>query len=430
MSAGSPLPAYLQLWNLTGPTTLRGPLDIVNQAQERSYFLTQLMNRDVKEMLQGGTKIQNFIMFTEENTARFHLPGATRTWDNPQAQTKYEANWRFLEDYISSVDVEYEMNEGGMTRRARFDQYKSVKAWKEKRLATSISNKMEGRAVGDAPDANGEEGTGATGTLPYSLHSLVNERNGSGTSAGSPLGTSILSPGVGLQPSFTTLQTINPTTETGWRCQQASYDVDTTNPSFSTAGTPQASSLYKTMSAMLMRLKYDEMPYKPGQSTPGAPNLSNSCIWTSLKGRVLFEVLARASQDHFRMNPQDPYYGGPSFAGIPVKYVSKLDSASVYPTSAAQGTGNGTEATAYHSGPRYIWTTNTWLHLIFHERRYFFMRPAIVPSAQPDATIIPVATWYNMLTSNRARLGIVFPCKFSGANVAAEASTGAFWATI
>ena len=50
-----------------------------------------------------------------------------------------------------------------------------------------------------------------------------------------------------------------------------------------------------------------------------------------------------------------------------------------------------------------------WVKPVFQTNRYFYMRPDIVPSAQPDTTVKPVVCWYNFFPRSRRKLGFVYP---------------------
>lgn len=402
--SGSALSQLLDFYAVTGPAILTGPEAIVNEAQERSFAWSWLMSGNAENRLQGGQRIKDFIMFDAGDTARFYLPGASRTWSNPNVLDEHAIDWRFLEDHMAFIDAEIELQASGLSREAKFHTFKRILAVKEKRLATSLSNKMEA-ALFAQPNATTMEGTTATQTDPYSLFTFINEFGGTATDAGA------LAPGTGLPNGFTTIAGLSPTTETKWRCQQVSYtDADVTL----TTANASAAGLLNAFTKMLLLTKYDELPYKAGEGTTNNPLTNDYCIFASLNGRTYFEKIQRASADHFKRYKTDPNYVGsmPDFAGVPMKYVSRMDTAAVYPSSGttAPTVGSGAlETAADISGPRYMWAAREWIKPIFHSSRYFHMRPEIVPSSQPDTTIKVAACWYNLFPRSRQKLGMVYP---------------------
>lgn len=404
--AGSALSQLLDFYAVTGPSILTGPESIVNEAQERSYMLSWFLSGNGEGRLQGGNRIKDFIMFDAGNTAEFVLPGATRTYSNPQVTDEHAIDWRFLEDHMTFIDAEIELNMGGLSREAKFQAFKRVMAIKEKRLATSLSNKMEA-ALFAQPDATTMEGTTAAFTNPYSLFCFANEFGGSGTAE-------TLTYGTGLPNGFTTIANLNPTTEAKWRPAQVGYAygtaIDTTTINAS------AASLMNAFAITMRAVNYEPLPWHGGESTTNKAFGNDYVIACSLFGSTYFEKVQRASRDHFRQYKTDPSWTGPwpDYNGIPVKHVALMDTAAVYPTSGttAPAVGSGVvemSGSAAFDGPRYMFLAKEWVKPVFQTNRYFYMRPDIVPSAQPDTTVKPVVCWYNFFPRSRRKLGFVYP---------------------
>lgn len=407
--AGSTLSQLLDFSAATGPLVLTGPDEIVNEAQIPSYMLSWLLSGDATDRVQGGKNIFDLIMFDAGSTANFYLPGSTRTWSNPQVLDQHQIEWRFLEDHMTFIDAEVELQAGGLDRSAKFQVFKRILRAKEKAMATRLSNKME-NALFAQPDATIMEGTTAAHIQPYSIFCFVNEFGGPSGPSSSIFNTAGTNPvASGLPNGFTTIANLDPAVKEGWRAWQVPYDDPA--PATSTPS-PQANNLYLALSKAVEVTAADELPYKPGEATTNKMPYSDYLLPCSLKGKTLLETLARSSQLYFRLAAQDAHYGMPTFAGIPAKYCAAMNTAAVYPTSGqtAPAVGSGaTEDAADKSGPRFPLISKTWMRPIFHSERYFYMRPDIVPSAQPDTTVKPVACWYNLFPRSRRKMAFVYP---------------------
>ena len=108
--------------------------------------------------------------------------------------------------------------------------------------------------------------------------------------------------------------------------------------------------------------------------------------------------------------------------GIPIHYWQGRDAATLYPNHRTLGSadnnvaeGNSGSANANMGlGPRYYFLHPKYMLPVFHEKWYLRFRDPIKPSDQPEATIIPVSTWYNFVCRSRQRQGILGPLQITG----------------
>lgn len=404
--AGVTIGQLVDLYNKSGLTALSGPNEVLNESEYRSWMLTWMMQGELS--IQGSPRLVDWILFDAGNTAQFYNPGSTRTYSNPQFDNQVESAWRFLEDYTYFLDVEQELNQN-LSEDAAFDQFKNVMKFKEVAAATRINKKMEDTLLAQ-PDVTKHEvlASSTSGTPvaePYPIFAAVNEFGGPSTAL-------TINNGTGLPNGFTTFENQNPTTQTGWRPNQIGYGNDGIATSTVNAS---ASSLLAAMSLAIKQCGFDEMPYKPDAGTVSSPLSSEYCWFGSTLGVNYFEKVQRAAQDHFRQIPTDPQFSNmnmPYFQGIPVKYVQKWGDAAVFPTSGqtAPAVGSGaTELAAAFTGPRFALLGRRWFKPIFHKQGNFFMRPKIVPSSTPDATVTLMKIWYQNWCRSRQRQAMVYP---------------------
>lgn len=406
------LSQLLDWYSVTGPQVLTGTDSLVNEAQRANYLLKWLLSGDQLGRLQGGKYIQDWILTDAGNTASFYTPGDARTYSNPNATANHQIDWRFLEDHMTFLESDVDLQGvGNMTRAARMQVYKNIVTVKEKRLATSMSGKMEDALLA-APTSSTMEGSTTSTTQPYSIFTFVNEYGATSTTGNtSEVAADGVNPYGGTRMStFATVANLSQSSNAAWRCWQAAYQ----NAAPTSAATNVANNdLFDALSRMTKYTTAEALPYKSEQSTVNDPFKSNYIWLCSMKGHGYIEKLNRASQNYFRPGPQDPHYGDPIFGGIPFKWVQGMDTATVYPTSGHTfpGASGVTESSSSGSctGARFYLVSKEWMKPIFHSDHYFAMRPDIIPSAQPDTKIKMVNCWYNIFPRSLKKMGCVYP---------------------
>lgn len=436
--AGSPLSSFTDFVTTTGPAYLTSKEDVINDALKQSYYWSRFIRgKGMDELVQGGSSIKDDILFNEQTTAITHLPGHTFTWQNPQVLKEWAINWRFITDHMAYIEQEIMFNAPeSMTGRGRFMAYKNMKYKLEQRLYTSMWNFMESK-IWAAPNTTQMESS--TGTEPYSLPCFINEWCGTTTYEGNGLfgtGSSL-----SADNKFTTVQGLAPSAAVSsgrWANEAVHYNTaEVGTPGTVTAGINIG--VVEAFDRMFLRLDY-HTPSTWQQYFEQSP-VDQVHIACSAKGMQHYWACLRTRQDLFvAPGRQDPGFTGAAYRGIPLVYVTALDTAAIYPNHndltlasslQTEGTANTNAGTSYIAdgpgriplngdtlytedteskiGPRYYWIHPKYIKYIFHDKRYFYQRPAITPTDQPEATIVPVSTWCNMVAKMRSRLGIVFP---------------------
>jgi hypothetical protein len=163
----------------------------------------------------------------------------------------------------------------------------------------------------------------------------------------------------------------------------------------------KANVLFSAFDEMMHLVQYNPLPMYEGQSESlNSPNF----IATSKAGRRAFMSSLRLLNDQLvASSRQDPAYLNPLYAGIPVIYASKLDTAGLY------GTGLATEAAATVKAPRYYWIDTDVLCKVFHDERYFSRKQPQPHPNQPFSHVMWVDTWHQLVCTERRKLGIISP---------------------
>lgn len=387
-TGGAYISAFTDFMQTTGPLTLTSAASFVNEAALRNYTLSRFLDGfDMTEKLKGGTKIQDFIIRTDASTFTFYKPNAQFSWANPQVMTSWEIPWRFGIDYMTWTEQEVLLQGGDMdrmTQEALFDVFKSVQRKVEARMWTSMMNGIEA-ALWEEPDKTVMEA--ADGERPYSIPAFVNEAANGLYTDGSV--------------TWTTVQQLDPTTETYWVPVRLTYDYDDYRDTNN-----QGDGLILGFEKMVHKLSY-KLP--PMGSKFFATEQRRMFCATGLGGILIYKDALRKSNDRgYVSNPQDPAYLRPLFAGFDVEEFETLENAALYLTGTPGTQANYAAATV--NGPRYYFVNTNYLRMIFHNQNYFERRNVREPTDQVGSYTQPTTTWYNLCCRSRRRgLGILYP---------------------
>lgn len=405
MSLATDIDTFADLMKSQGPAFLSGENDILNLASKRTYTLTRFLQGKTKEeMLQGGSKIKDTIMFNARSDYQHYKPNQEFDYSNPQVLNEWEVDWRFTTDNMQWTDHELGLNSGQMTKTAKIHRFKSLKRKLEMNMMTNFLNQMD-NDLWLQPNAATMEG--AAGTAPYSIPVFINEWSNASSAANGAGGTS----GSGLpgHPAggtvWTKIQNIAPgsggISGGKWQNELVSY---------SDVAASSSENLFRALSKMFYLLHYDRMPKQPSLGEASTwPNF----IATSLAGVLNFERLLRVSQDAFLAGRQDPSFPNPTFRGVPVVYIEDLNTASIFRTGSTD-TSFGNEASnanvgnGFASGPRYFVITGQYFCPVWHSERYFWKKNVDLPR-QPFNHVQVVDCWHQFLARARNRNGLVYP---------------------
>lgn len=402
--SGTPISVFNNFVESTGPLYITTPDGVINDAQvHKTYSFGALMggDRGMKKMLDGGSELRFETFFETGNRTRFHQPGATQNWSQPQKLVHGRAAWRYLITDMAWTLQTVELNTGGSDM---FQQYVDLKRHLEQAMWTDKWDFMESHIWGEPEFTEEEPLNGGELGKFYRIASFINEY-GSGlyNSAGSA-GT-----------AWTTIHGIDPTSTV--RAQNrfvpntAVYSNEGTNAS--TSPGISAASLLGGFQKMWIKCHFEKPPTM-GEYFSN-PSYNNQQIFCSPEGQTAYASLLRTNQDLFVIEGrQDPAYPDPAYNFIPVKYVNALTDATLYPnnTTLASATDNVSEhgtITGTKNGPRFYWLNSNYLYPCFHST-YFFLRGKVREHFNdPDTFVVPVRTWGNVKCTSRMRQGLLSP---------------------
>jgi hypothetical protein len=386
--AGTALSGFNDFNEATGPLYLTGDRYIVNEAQLQTYSFGNLTlgDRGKKKMVQGGSTIRESVVFDTNNATRFHKPGDTQNWANPQPLKKIEARWRFAITHKAWTRQEVILNERIKfgDADAVYQAYVDLAYEKEMLMWTDKWNFME-EALWAAPNISNMESD--DGTDAYSIPVFVNEdTNG------------LFNPRA--SSAWTTIEGINPTSTgyTLFKPVQRTYTSEAIN---------NMGNIISQFDGMWKDLRYEMPPTYQEYFTN--PKYNKLCIYCSSYGHTAVGMLIREHTTEGFVHiagAQDPSCPNPQFHGVPIVWVSTLDDAALYNSGSSTVVKEG-DATIV--GPRFYWINSEFLYPVFHDEMYFEVDKVSKHHNDPDTYVQPVSTWYNVVCTSRQRQGIVSP---------------------
>lgn len=366
-----PMPAlttYTDFLLATKTHKITGANDILNDAVKQTYLLSEMLKgRDHAEIVRTGSRIKDTIKLTDSGSFEFYVPNATFTPQDRDTLTDVTIDWRFAVVNHGFADETISLNEGNSE-----DIFVNLKKKMNMDCKTDMMNGMED-ALFDVPDAaTMENGMGAMPPA-NSIMSFISED------------TTNFHP-----PGYTTIMGVDPANEEGWRPQVTNFD--SANPG------DDAQGLFAAFDEMFLDVRFES----PDSNSEYFENdrLRKMKILTNKDGHTLYKRLLRAGNDSFQ-DRQDPEYNNPRYAGIPVKYITALNTRNL---DFANGTPWAT------GQPRFIWLNLMYLFPIFHTRGYMQQVGPIAGGInQPFAHAVYYRNWYNLFCRSRKRQGIVAP---------------------
>lgn len=387
--ADSTLDQFTTFWESTGPAYKTGLKEMVNEAVKNTYTFPRLQRAHaVEDMIQGGSQIKDRIFLSLVSTAERINPDAELSYINPQTGTDWTAPWSILVAHTSWNKWELGLNGGQLSEGAKVHLFKTVRRQKFQNLYTDIHNKIDSE-LWAPPDESTMESTTSNALAPFSIPTFVTEDTG-----GVPLDEE---DGAAWDGGAVQGITVSGTT---WDNQRASYTLDEDSTIANEANGEQ---VFEAMSRVMHLCRFDRLPKNPEYSDK---ETSPHFIACSLNGITIYEGLLRLNQDEFRVGRQDPDYNKPMFRGVPLDYISELDTATLYDSGSSTLVD---EENANVIGPRYYFLNGEYLRCVFHEDSYFEMEPVITPEKKPFNRVQIVDVTNNLVCRSRQRQGIVYP---------------------
>lgn len=362
------LSSFNDFTSATGKKLASSPDQILNDAAKNTYFFARMVKgRDVADTVQSGQKIIDRIQLTDAGTAAFFHPNEDLDIQNVDVLVSIELDWRFIADHYSYTEQEITLNSGDAQT-----YYKNLLKSKRQACKTSTWNKKEESLWAAPSNANMEA---ASGKQPYSIPCFITTD--------------------GLEPyGFTTVETLDPGTNSGWRNQIETYD--------SSAKTDPEVGLFLAFDRMWHKCRF--IAPRNQQEYFENDMLQKMVITTNLDGITRLQVLSRDQND--RMSPATNFgyvAGQVTYAGLPIEYTSELDTALVIVS-------NTVAAAAMPSGqPSYFWLNLMYLYPIFHGTMYQKEKEPMQHPRQPFSSVVWSRSYYNVFCKSRRRQGIITP---------------------
>lgn len=336
---------------------------LLSEATKPRYFFFSRMMQDAKDAFKGGEQLVDHIQGETLGNAGTYNPTNRFNVSTRDTLTPTRVYWAFLQAHYPVVDEAAALNKGDadafvdyMLALEQGCVVDAVNKMEELLWALPSHDVMEAAAVGDDPRD------------PYSLlcFATTDGLEPSTSNGGIVSGST----------TWTTLMNVDPTVKTWWKNQFNTYSL--TDPDSIVNG------IVPAFDEMIEKVEF-EMPGPLNQYADN-PGLQAQVIATNLDGIKFYKRACRAVNDQMaQLN--DPTVRGPQFNGVPLKYVSELDSV----FTASQ--------------PEYLWYNLAYLKPFFHTDH--FMAEKVTPGGtdHPNKTVVWKFSWYNMLCRSRRRQG-------------------------
>lgn len=357
--AGRALPSFADFVTATGENVIAKPKDIISDAVKHTYSIVDMVKgKGESDVVKAGSKLTDRIQLVAGTQFGGYDPNEQFSPSVEDTLTKIEVPWRFVKDCWAWTDHEIKLNEGDP-----YVQYKSLRDSKRMACTVSMYNGIED-FLWATPNNSTMESSSSTGGRPYSIPCFVTE-------------------GGGAPSGFTTVMTVNPTSNPKWKNQNSTYSAASLDTQLAPA-----------MGLMWRKLRF-EAPETKG-SYFRETKFNKFKIYTNLDGWSNYTRITANSNDRAMIGSR-PDLGftveDVTFNGIPVKYIEALDDQS-YPTGQ----------------PRFFFLNFEFLYPIFHSERYMYeTAPISGGHSQPFSWVVYKDTWYNLFCRSRYRQGIVYP---------------------
>lgn len=339
---------------------------LLNEATKNTYFVAQMLKgKDLAKRFRGGTKLIEKIQGADGGSFGFYSPSDEQSPTQTPTLKTVEVNWGFAKTDYTYTDEEVELNSGDA------QAYIDLKASFEQNRAVDLLNGME-EALWAAPNSDTMESVSADPKVAYSFPCFVTRNGGVPSSSNGGIASG--------STAWTTLATINPTTETWYKNKFKSYVAAT--PDDLDAG------LIASFDDLVLQVQFETpdglKKYSENES------LQKMQIATSRDGINFFKARLRALNDRMEML-RDPAIPGVQYNGIPLKYVAELDNAG-WTTSQ----------------PDYYFLNLNFIFPFFHSK--WFLKEVMTDGGvrQPTSHTNYQFTWYNNFCRSRRRQGRIY----------------------
>lgn len=405
MADGTPVTLYNNFAEAQGPLYINSPDMVYNDAQLFKTWSTGALmggDRGKRKMVSGGSEIR-FSTFFETGQVTQHIqPGETRTWSQPQKLVHGAAPMRYRETHMAWTRQVIMHNEGMRSGdpTKMFHAFVNHRRHLEQMMWTDYWNFDENH-VWSEPDFSAMESTNGTEGTFYSIPAFINEYTNGLYNTSGTAGT-----------AWTTIHGFDPTSTTRGQNRYVHQVRGYSNEIVSNNSLYQSSTILTALSQAWRDVHWT----KPPMNNDYFDNVdvNQQTIFTSPEGQLAYEIALRASQDLFvTASRQDSAYNDPTFNGIPMRYVTALKTATIYPADGGGSYTNnvieGTTNCAYGSGPRYYFINSNYMFPFYDEDMFFQRGEVRNQFNDPDTFVQPVFIWGNLLCPRRSVHALIRP---------------------
>lgn len=346
---------------------LSGPDKIANMMTRSRTYLNRVMLSGLADevVFQDGKKIVEYVQAKYTPNARNYLPTDDQA---PQAENSLqpiEIAWRFT--LVDSVwyDHEIELNSGD--EKTVFKRLMKVKRQK---MFTDLFDKMEDDFFA-APNANTMELGNTNGADPYSILTFVTTDGAVPSTSNSHTSTT---------GTFTTIESLSPTTYPNWANQYTTYDSADID-----------ANLEDALNEMYIKVQF-EAPDDSGKTGMVDASLSKILIGTNLEGmKILLRLVRNNTSNPTPATTLGWAQGKVTLNGVKFKYLSQLDNTAICPAGK----------------PKFFFWNFNHIRPVFHKKRYLLAKTFEGTISQPMANVEYRDTWRNLVCVNRREQGLV-----------------------
>lgn len=347
----------------TTPQTLTSDTSMVNEVMKQDYITSILARaQPMSRTLQGGAKIQDFILPRIGNSRQRYSPDGAVSYPKSNNIKRWEIPWSFVALSTQFDDHEIGLQTHGMSEGGAMAVFKRIRdiAWMD--LWTQCLEGEEQDALAPPNTLTMEATPGGQPQEPFSLFAFNNEF------------TNGLFPSYTTGGAWTTVMGINPTTDTYWKPVVENYTHDVNALSLG-----EDFNLFQAFDRAMMKTKFKQAPL--GKDYGEYQTRGSGICTTGSVGKSNFMIGLRRANNLLLGNRQDPAYPSPEYMGMEIMFVPGLDTALVYPNAGGTALVTQNDATVLgypatgQGAPRYHGWQGEYLAPIWHSENYFKLKP-------------------------------------------------------
>ena len=402
---------YNNFMEAQGPLYVTSPDDVINDAQiHRTYSTGALMggDRGMKKMVTGGSEIRFSAFYQTGQVTTHHQPGETQTWQQPQKLVHGRLPMRYRISHMAWTRQVIMHNEGARSGdpTRMFHQFVDHRRHLEQQMWTDYWDFDESHIWSEPDFTEQEAAAGGTRGEFYPMAAFINEyTNGLYNNSGT----------AGTQ--WTTLEGLDPSSTVRGQTNFTHPVLTYSNDILTNNELMAFNNILAGFDKAWKRVHFEKPP-KAGEYFSD-PAYNNQQIFTSEAGQTAYTTALRGSQDLFVIQGrQDPAFTDPSFNFIPVKYVTALQTATLYPNNGLTDNVAESSTTCVNGGgPRYYFVNSNYLYPVFDEDMFFERGKVREHYNDPDSFVMPIFIWGNLMCTSRRRQALLRPGQGTGSTL-------------